>query len=319
MILTAPQTGGHGSLINLEQNDKVSVYYSLSCNVGGFDLDSAGGVASEVSFIERITSLEKSGAVAMVANSRWGWVYSSYFLEAAFTEHLYNSAEGSPVEAMYYSWLDYPYYRDLIYGQNYFGDPTLKIYLSIPSQLEVDVSSIQTDHQVLVTADAEPTKSALISLAHDGHIIETGITNKNGEYELSSELMYGDEYDIVALKDGCTIAHKQYSPGFSLEVDEPVEVKLPSHFELNQNYPNPFNPTTTISYSLPRTENVSIEIYNILGQLVSSTQRYNQQPGTYSIKWDATDRNGRAQASGIYFYRLVAGDFTDTRKMIYLK
>ncbi|MCP4704833.1 MAG: hypothetical protein GY865_09510, partial [candidate division Zixibacteria bacterium] len=125
LILSTPQNSPHGSLINLEPNGKVSLYYSLSCQVGGYDLDSTNGQAGDWSFVETAIAAENAGAIGMIGYSRWGWVYSSYYLEASFTKHLYGDADGNPVKAMYYSWLDYPYYRDLIYGQNYFGDPTL--------------------------------------------------------------------------------------------------------------------------------------------------------------------------------------------------
>ena len=92
------------------------------------------------------------------------------------------------------------------------------------------------------------------------------------------------------------------------------ELLLPIEFELSNNYPNPFNPVTSIRYSLPKSEKVSLIVYNLNGKEVARLVNENQQAGNHSIKWDASD-----VASGIYFYRLQAGDFVQTRKMVLLK
>ncbi len=94
---------------------------------------------------------------------------------------------------------------------------------------------------------------------------------------------------------------------------------LPKHFELQQNYPNPFNPTTVISYSLPRSAEVSIEIYNILGQRVRTFSQGLQNAGTHSVTWNARDDHGKEVASGVYFYKITAGDFSTSKKMLLLK
>lgn len=92
--------------------------------------------------------------------------------------------------------------------------------------------------------------------------------------------------------------------------------ELPEDFALLQNHPNPFNPTTTIRYSLGRPNHVSIEIYNALGQLVRVLEDGNQAVGVYETTWDGRNSSGHDAASGVYFYRLKAGDFVQTRKMV---
>ena len=93
-----------------------------------------------------------------------------------------------------------------------------------------------------------------------------------------------------------------------------AEMEVPSKFNLNQNYANPFNPVTTIEYSLAKTSTVKLEVYNILGQKVTDLVYAEQGAGQYKIQWDASD-----MVSGIYFYRLTAGDFSDTKKMLFMK
>ncbi|MBC8458457.1 MAG: T9SS type A sorting domain-containing protein [Deltaproteobacteria bacterium] len=89
-------------------------------------------------------------------------------------------------------------------------------------------------------------------------------------------------------------------------------------FDLSQNYPNPFSTSTTISFNLATKshKNTQIRIYNVKGQLVKQLSIFNSQS---SIEWDGKDENGKQLSSGIYFYRLTAGDFTDTKKCIILK
>lgn len=89
---------------------------------------------------------------------------------------------------------------------------------------------------------------------------------------------------------------------------------LPEVFALNQNYPNPFNPTTIISYSIPKQTNVSLKVYNLLGQLVTTIVNKQQNAGNYEYQFDAS-----SLSSGIYFYSLKAGEFTKTQKMMLIK
>ena len=115
--------------------------------------------------------------------------------------------------------------------------------------------------------------------------------------------------------------HEDNNMGFSVlgkysiptDLESPDE-ELPVRFELKQNYPNPFNPVTTISYQLAIKSDVNLSIYNILGQKVATLVSENQQPGEYSIRWDASQLS-----SGFYFYRIVAGDFVSAKKMLLLK
>ncbi len=88
---------------------------------------------------------------------------------------------------------------------------------------------------------------------------------------------------------------------------------LPHSFSLAQNYPNPFNPTTTIDYTLPVKSDVSLTIYNVTGQKVKEINEA-QEAGFHSFEWDAS-----TVASGVYFYKIVAGDFSETKKMMLLK
>lgn len=108
------------------------------------------------------------------------------------------------------------------------------------------------------------------------------------------------------------------TPCVTTDVEEPEDPSRPVDFHLCQNYPNPFNPETTIRYRIPVRARVCLEIFNILGERVKSFKRY-CMPGTYSITWDGKNSTGDEVASGIYLYRLTAGDIKDTRKMVLLR
>ena len=90
---------------------------------------------------------------------------------------------------------------------------------------------------------------------------------------------------------------------------------LPISFSLSQNFPNPFNPVTTIKYALPKDVKVTIKVYDILGRLVTTLiNNENKKAGYYETKFD-----GSIYASGVYFYRIEAGDFIQSKKMVLVK
>ncbi len=95
--------------------------------------------------------------------------------------------------------------------------------------------------------------------------------------------------------------------------------KIPQTFALLGNFPNPFNPSTTIEYQLPEAVHVQISVYNILGQLVKTLTDTKQQSGTCHVLWDGKDSAGRTMPSGLYLYRLDAGTFHTSGKMLLLK
>ena len=100
-----------------------------------------------------------------------------------------------------------------------------------------------------------------------------------------------------------------------------ASVSLPEKFQLLQNSPNPFNPSTTISYSVPEGNQkyVSLKVYDLRGRLVLTLVEGMIGAGTYTVYWDGTDGSGRQVASGVYLYRMKAGDLVQTRKMVILK
>ena len=114
-----------------------------------------------------------------------------------------------------------------------------------------------------------------------------------------------------------------FYPGFSegiitvmipTAVEENIQPGLPSDFGLSQNYPNPFNPSTNIEFSLPTAGIVKLEVYNVLGQLVETLVDEHLPVGYHAVEYDASN-----QTSGIYFYRLLHQEGTETKKMVLVK
>jgi hypothetical protein len=127
-------------------------------------------------------------------------------------------------------------------------------------------------------------------------------------------------FDLLAIADSTTrsellenTVHYLLSGGEVMVPQQEMQ-STPNRYELAPNYPNPFNPTTSIRYGLPREVMVRLEVFNILGQRVATLVDQVQKPGFYNILWDAAPLS-----SGIYFYRLDAEEFSQTRKMVLLR
>jgi hypothetical protein len=100
---------------------------------------------------------------------------------------------------------------------------------------------------------------------------------------------------------------------------KPTNGEIPTEFALQQNYPNPFNPTTQINFSLPENQRVKLEVYDVIGRLVTTIVDKDMEPGNYNVSWEGTDASGARVTSGIYLYRLQAGSYSAVKKMVMLK
>jgi hypothetical protein len=138
----------------------------------------------------------------------------------------------------------------------------------------------------------------------------------------------GDPYAELQIDfDGDGYAESSVVPDSVIEQDIPTDVSsdpqgqssMPTEYSLSANYPNPFNPTTVIEFNLPKRSHVSISVYNILGQEVAKLVDEDRSAGSYTITWDGIGTAGHAVATGIYLYRMQAGEYTETKKMILLK
>jgi hypothetical protein len=151
-----------------------------------------------------------------------------------------------------------------------------------------------------------PGPGNLIASPYDTTLLDSGWRWDSGYYyKVSAVDVHGNESGFALLR-----------PDNVTGTDTP---KAPEASYLAQNFPNPFNPTTRIAFGLSASVRVSLRIYDAAGRLVRALVNEERRAGRYEESWDGRDSNGRAIASGIYFYRLSAGSFVETKKMALLK
>ena len=128
---------------------------------------------------------------------------------------------------------------------------------------------------------------------------------------------------VVEVTDGVDTTGSE--PGYMMvdwDISEMLAIddaSLPEAFALHNNYPNPFNPVTNISFDIPEVAEVTLEIYNVMGQKVRTLAQGQHEPGRYKIQWNATNDYGQALSSGMYIYRIQAGDFVSVKKLVLMK
>jgi len=123
--------------------------------------------------------------------------------------------------------------------------------------------------------------------------------------------------NIVASKMDCTQCHGD--PHASTAVQD-LGGSAPKEYRLEQNYPNPFNPSTRLSFAIPKAAAVDLAVYDVHGQVIRNLILHQDYaPGTYAVQWDGTNNAGGKVASGVYFCRLQAGEFSATKKMAMIK
>jgi hypothetical protein len=133
----------------------------------------------------------------------------------------------------------------------------------------------------------------------------------SGDYEFSFDLATR----LFTAKRGGIIELGTFAVGkFKDSVWMGVEEELPRSYRLLQNYPNPFNSVTVIRYELPRSEEVELVIYNLLGRQIAVLEKGKKDAGYYKVEWKASNL-----PTGVYFYRLTAGSFSDTKKFLFIK
>ncbi|MDZ7291336.1 MAG: carboxypeptidase regulatory-like domain-containing protein [candidate division KSB1 bacterium] len=174
-------------------------------------------------------------------------------------------------------------------------------------------------------------ENVVVQATEFGSVIGTAITDNDGNFTIeevpagefnisaSGPTGYVEMAGSVSVGNGRSVSNIELNmPETPTAVDESMR-EVPTKFDLAQNYPNPFNPETSIKYQVPVRTNVSLRIYNALGQEVRILVNGVKEPGIHTANWDGKDNNGRQLSTGIYLFRLEAGDFVMTRKMVLVK
>ncbi len=206
--------------------------------------------------------------------------------------------------------------------------------VKIMTQIENNNLSVKSDVNyptgagllVFEYSDAVPEMPSLGSVASDMDIVynitdsEIRVLIYSFDLDKKIDVGQGDLLNLNFRGNGSIRLTETYFAGYYGELlkTEIVNGLLPGDFVLSQNYPNPFNPSTTINLTVPIACDWKIDIFNTAGQVVRTYDGVTE-PGTVSIVWDGLNYNRQSVATGIYFYRVKAADYTETRKMILLK
>jgi hypothetical protein len=155
-----------------------------------------------------------------------------------------------------------------------------------------------------------------------GDIPEGGTSFGSDSYTFDLTNNPGGSFNVwfdVTYEDECGYPYRlRLDPEFDPNNTGTPAVKMAS-FRLDQNYPNPFNPTTTICYQLPVGSRVALNVYDVSGRLVRTLVDANREAGLHAVQWDGKDNKGSQVASGIYFSKLQAGTYQETKRMVLLR
>ena len=195
------------------------------------------------------------------------------------------------------------------------------------------VFNTQYGNMVMGQVDGEDgvnMENTIITIKNqNGMTVSEGSVNASQMYMISG-LEQGQLYLISATNDLYGTIEEVFTSNAMMSVknfqfysspltaDEDID-QIPTRFVLGQNFPNPFNPVTTIRYELPDRKLVNISVYDMRGNLIKNLLKSTQSPGLKTIRWDATDSRGNMVSAGVYFYKIKAGSFIQTKKMILLK
>lgn len=174
-----------------------------------------------------------------------------------------------------------------------------------------------SDVRLMVTSEF-PVVQAEMAIPKNDY---AGLRLLNGDslgFNITYSVVNSDAYQWAVTFDQYSFVNVVLG-GSIVAVDRAGGYEPPEQFALLQNYPNPFNATTRIRYQLPVLSVVELAIYNLLGEKVRSLVNQSQNPGVYSVTWDGTNDAGVPTASGVYFYHLKAGGYTQIQKMMLLR
>lgn len=197
---------------------------------------------------------------------------------------------------------------------------------TVEGEATIEVTTVSGGAWQATTAGSDTGLEQMVNVTvnDDGQmVIET--TNPDGEVMIldpndpeTAEILEELGLNVMFLSTDSTL-----TATVEREVDLPSAAKagstLPAEYSLSQNYPNPFNPNTQIDFTLPQSENVRLDIYNMNGQLVRTLVDRTMTAGTHTVEWDGLANDGGKVSSGVYLYRLTAGDWTDSKKMSLVK
>jgi hypothetical protein len=234
----------------------------------------------------------------------------------------------------------------------YFIKVTEPVWLTYDGGPVAVPTAPRTTPQIAASSDVRTTTNWVNlysrELVVDGHQVTTGTTitahpvadddmvgrftmTTNGRFgfmpvyaETNGSLSPGDAFYLKVNDIATEEEFTWTNAGDRIEISELTTAAsigeiLPQNYSLSQNYPNPFNPATQIIFTVPQAAQVKIEVFNVLGRSIAVIFEGQAAAGENTVIWDGLDASGKPTASGVYFYRMTAEDYAETRKMMLLK
>ncbi len=313
-------------------NNLLPFVYSINCQTGAYHNPS--GCPAEGSFVEVFVRYkynnQNSGALGMVCPSEvsysfvndtylWGNydnMWPDFMPEYGTTppSRDVKPAFGAAAGRYFLQQSSWPYNtsnKEVTYRlYHMFGDAFLNLYYNVPQNLTVTHASTINANATSFTVTANT--GSFIALSVNGNILGTATaTGSPQSITISGTMTTGQIMKVVVTKQNYFRYEGNVNVGATGIVNN---TNIPKEYSLSQNYPNPFNPITKINYALPKDGFVTIKVFDVLGREINTLVNELKSAGYYSIDFDATSLN-----SGVYFYKIDAGTFSDIKRMILVK
>jgi hypothetical protein len=189
--------------------------------------------------------------------------------------------------------------------------PEIKIILNnqeLKLKTTAPVSGIDIQYKGMLNTALPQFEKAEVHHSEQSHVLLYSLKNEmlKGEFVLGH---VSDDFELIEMNVASTM-------GQVIAVNNAM---MPTEFALAQNYPNPFNPITTIQLDVPKISHVTLSVYNVRGEEVIRLVDSNMNAGYHTVQWNATNTVGQPLPAGIYFYRMIAGDFQSVKRMVVIK
>lgn len=196
-------------------------------------------------------------------------------------------------------------------------DLSVRILHTYIGDLEVELHSpqgttVRVHNRTGAAADSISTNYDAIT-APDGPGVMSDFNGEDAQGNWYLSVVDGGNGDVGTVEEVCLIIT------YGLTATDVADGSVPRKFELHPNRPNPFNPTTTISFDVPKTTHVRLGVYNTSGRLIKTVVNETMIAGSRHVLWDGRNESGQTVSSGLYFYKIEADGFTETRKMTLIR
>jgi len=190
------------------------------------------------------------------------------------------------------------------------NDQTVPVEYTRDMMLALENAGIEVAFIHSILGDIGLTNGELDSL------LNIGVNHIYTEYIGAGHDIWSQTYDDPILHRWLFSQKKETSP---INVESKTITVIPTFYNLYDNYPNPFNPETEIHFQIPEFSHVVLKVYNLLGQEIRTLTEKSYVLGHHKVRWDGKDNNGKFVASGVYLYMMKAGEFSQVKKMMFLR